>query len=283
MSRKASSVRASLAVFGLAVVAVSLYRLSLPSPPSNLENSRANKSLLSVYENYAQAPLFDHWLEYAHAYEQHLPRQGKAVNILEIGVQSGGSTRVWKEYYGENLRYVGVDVNPNCSRSASPKENIFVEIGSQLDEAFVEKICAKYGPFDVVIDDGGHTFDMINRTLHFVFPRDSCMRSDSVYVVEDLHTMVMCDVQALVPGATYCDSPEQFGNLVAELYFSMLNFWMPFSLPARRRNSTLMDRHPVWGNRVSAIHLYDSLMFLVRGKRKPLTRITRGTDSIPYS
>jgi hypothetical protein len=32
--------------------------------------------------------------------------------MLEIGVQSGGSLEMWKSYFGPNLRYYGVDINP---------------------------------------------------------------------------------------------------------------------------------------------------------------------------
>ena len=77
--------------------------------------------------------------------------------MLEVGVQSGGSARLWKQWYGSQLTYVGVDIDARCKRTEKLAERIFVEIGSQLDPAFLRSVCAKHGPFDIVIDDNnGH-------------------------------------------------------------------------------------------------------------------------------
>ena len=32
--------------------------------------------------------------------------------MLEIGVQSGGSSRIWSQYFGKRLNYTGFDINP---------------------------------------------------------------------------------------------------------------------------------------------------------------------------
>ena len=83
--------------------------------------------------------------------------------MLELGVQSGGSVRAWRQYYGSNLyySYVGVDINPLCNRSHSPRENLHIEIGSQGDGAFLEQLCLKHGSFNVIIDDGQRNSEMI--------------------------------------------------------------------------------------------------------------------------
>ena len=272
------------------------------TPPQQQPHHRESGVLASIYENYDEAPLFDHWMEYAQHYERHLPRpcmhrrrqqtpepyhatnsanpilmNCEPVNMLEIGVQSGGSTRIWKRYYGDQLRYVGVDINPKCKRSESLEEHIVVEIGSQLDPAFLEKVCNDHGPFDVVIDDGGHTFDMINATLHAIFPSDKCMRPHGVYAVEDLHSMAMCDYK--IAGHSNCKSPHEFRDLLGELYFSMLYYW---DSNAHSHENHHKKPHPVWGTKIIGIHLYDSLMFLLRGENLPNTRFHRGYDKIPY-
>ena len=79
------------------------------SPPGTLKN---------IYLNYNKVPGFDHWVEYANSYEKntiHLKRKsmksGKPIHMLEIGIQSGGSMQVWKEYFGDALRYTGLDIN----------------------------------------------------------------------------------------------------------------------------------------------------------------------------
>eukprot|EP00798_Chlamydomonas_sp_ICE-L_P006833 gene6833-30807_t len=82
--------------------------------------------------------------------------------MLEIGVQSGGSTRVWRQYYGSKL---GLDVNPKCKRSEVKEEHTYIVTGSQTDTLVMEKICKEHGPFDVIVDDGAHSYTTISASL----------------------------------------------------------------------------------------------------------------------
>ena len=111
----------------------------------------------------------------------------KKIQMLEIGVQSGGSTRVWSQYFGENLNYTGLDINPNCTQFEMPEKGIHILTGSQMDEQLLQRICRDYGPFDIIIDDGGHTSEMIMRSFNILF---GCMHDGGVYAMEDLHSMV---------------------------------------------------------------------------------------------
>ena len=52
------------------------------------------------------------------------------------------------------------------------------------------KVCEKHGPFHLVVDDGGHTFKMMQTALKTLFVTDKCMEENSLYVIEDMHTMV---------------------------------------------------------------------------------------------
>ena len=40
--------------------------------------------------------------------------EGKDVTMIEIGVQDGGSLKIWQEFFGPNSRIIGVDLNPKC-------------------------------------------------------------------------------------------------------------------------------------------------------------------------
>ena len=97
--------------------------------------SGGRKRLMSLWCEYSEAPVLDRFLETANAYERHLPAPGSQaqIKILEMGVQSGGSTRTWRKHYGSSLYYVGLDINPGCIRSAREAEQTFVEIGSQVN------------------------------------------------------------------------------------------------------------------------------------------------------
>jgi len=95
---------------------------------------------------------------------------------------------VWSIYFGNMLRYTGLDINPKCKRWEDSDRYIHIESGSQTNDTLLRDICTKFGPFDLVIDDGGHMTEQIIISLRALWP--ACMKDKSVYAIEDLHTMV---------------------------------------------------------------------------------------------
>ena len=80
--------------------------------------------LLTLYETYHGSNTFDHWKEYAEKYEQNIYpilrnlAPENTFRMLEIGVQSGGSLNVWKNYFSSRpFYYVGMDIDERCKRS----------------------------------------------------------------------------------------------------------------------------------------------------------------------
>lgn len=56
-------------------------------------------------------PLAHKWIEYFDAYHNHFKKyRGKPVTFLEIGLQSGGSLAMWRWYFGDQLKYIGIDI-----------------------------------------------------------------------------------------------------------------------------------------------------------------------------
>ncbi len=118
------------------------------------------------------------------AYEQHLsPYRGLPVRILEIGVDRGGSLELWRNYFGAEAEIHGIDINPDVLDCAP--DDAFVHIGSQSDSDFLEEVSDKYGPFDIVIDDGSHVVDDQILTFEVLYPR---LKSRAVYICEDCFT-----------------------------------------------------------------------------------------------
>ena len=230
--------------------------------------------LRELWCEYAEAPVLDRYVFTADAYERHLPSPGlqRQIKILEMGVQSGGSTRTWRKYYGERLYYVGVDINPGCVRSARPDENTFIHIGSQTNSSFLLDVCARHGPFDVVIDDGGHTTPTILGPLKEIFPSSSCMKPKSLYAIEDMHVMNY-------PG--HVKRPSALYNIVGEAFWSLHHGWG--AAPANHLHETFKDL-------LASVHGYPTVAFFER--RPPTTggtgrqtrvnnHLTRGTDRLP--
>lgn len=82
------------------------------------------------------------------------PIRNKVTNLLEIGIQYGHSLLMWRDFF-PNANVYGVDID---TTSMITNENRVVTICTNAyDSAFVDTL--KDGHFDIVIDDGPHTFD----------------------------------------------------------------------------------------------------------------------------
>jgi len=124
------------------------------------------------------------WVHYFPIYERHFQCYvNKSVTFLEIGVFKGGSLQMWQRYFGPLAKIVGIDVDERCKRHEEP--GIFVRIGDQSDELFLQKIIDEFGVPDIVLDDGSHKMNDVNASFKFLYPK---LPKNGIYVVEDLHT-----------------------------------------------------------------------------------------------
>ena len=101
-------------------------------------------------------------------------------NVLEIGVDTGSSIRMWEEFF-TNATIYGLDIDPNCKRFEGDRRRIL--IGDQGNPKFLEQV--KHEPthaFDIVIDDGSHHVDHQLKTFEILFP---AMSDHGIYVIED--------------------------------------------------------------------------------------------------
>lgn len=125
------------------------------------------------------------WTHYFWVYEKHFaPLRDKPIKILEIGVLNGGSLEMWREYFHKDTLIVGIDINPNCKEHEQADQNIFVRIGDQSDEKFLQSLIDEFGEFDLVIDDGSHHVDHVKKTFEYLYPR---IAADGVFFIEDTH------------------------------------------------------------------------------------------------
>ncbi len=115
------------------------------------------------------------------------PMRDKNIKLLEIGVDLGGSHRMWKEYLPNADIFCfdpfkdGQDVG---FQEQLEKEGIKTFNGNQLDREHLNNFIKKYGrDFDVIIDDAAHMPDAQQTSLGFLFPY---LKSGGVYFIEDL-------------------------------------------------------------------------------------------------
>ena len=111
---------------------------------------------------------------------------GKEIVFVEIGILSGGSLFMWREFFGPKARIIGVDLNPAAKKWEDHGFEIY--IGSQSDENFWVNFTRQVGPIDVVLDDGGHTYEQQIITTEMLLPM---VRDHGILIVEDTHTYYM--------------------------------------------------------------------------------------------
>jgi SAM-dependent methyltransferase len=134
----------------------------------------------------------DHYFD---IYHRHFERfRGTEVDVLEIGVGSGGSLDMWHEYFGPRARLYGVDLQEACLRYADESTRIF--IGDQSDREFWRAFRAEVPKLDIVVDDGGHEPLLQTTSLEELLFH---LRPGGLYVVED-HTGSTSPFPAYVSG-----------------------------------------------------------------------------------
>lgn len=111
---------------------------------------------------------------------------GNPVTFVEIGVLDGGSLFMWRELFGPEARIIGVELNPEAKRWE--KDGFEIYCGNQADRDFWQHFVTKVGPVDVVLDDGGHTFEQQIVTTECLLPH---IADGGILAVEDTHTSYM--------------------------------------------------------------------------------------------
>ncbi len=139
--------------------------------------SAYKKSPYKSIKHSSYFPVYDHLF---------CPYIGKEITFVEIGILGGGSLFMWREFFGQNARIIGIDLNPEAKRWE--KEGFEIYIGSQSDPKFWEYFKNEVGNIDIVLDDGGHTFEQQIITIENILPN---IKDTGLIVVEDTHTSYM--------------------------------------------------------------------------------------------
>ena len=87
-----------------------------------------------------------------------------------------------RHYLGPEAYLVGIDIDEVALAAA---RGFVVELGDQADPEFLRRVSERHGPFDIVIDDGGHTMLQQIASVTTLFP---LLNENGTYLVEDCHT-----------------------------------------------------------------------------------------------
>lgn len=181
------------------------------------------------------------------------------VKLLEIGVQDGCSIRMWEDYF-PNACITGIDIDPKCANLDFDRSKIF--IGKQEDTDFLLGVSSRRGPFDIIIDDGGHICWEQQQTFKTLFP---LLSDGGIYVIEDLRTSYMKPY-----GGEY-ESNRSTIELLKHAVDVLNEEWI-YENRKRRRRRTMKVRPEQFVNKYSdfplhlidGIHFYKEIVFVMK-------------------
>lgn len=204
----------------------------------------------------------DKWVHYFEIYDRHLASyRGRPVRVLEIGVYRGGGLEMLRHYLGPDAHLVGIDIDEVALAAARGYE---VELGDQADPEFLRRVSEKHGPFDIVIDDGGHTMLQQIASVETLFP---LLNEEGTYLVEDCHTSYWPAYADQGPdGQTFIEwVKDRIDDLNAYHHSQLQEFISP------------------WQTHLDALNIYDSVVVLNKRRRAaPFSELTGTKEFINY-
>ena len=107
----------------------------------------------------------------------------KKINLLEIGLGSGGSLILWSDYFKE-ANITGIDSGTdtrflNCMTNTKSYDNIRLI----ACDAYNQDLINTLPEFDIMIDDGPHTLQSHLWFLEYYLPK---LKSNGVAIIEDI-------------------------------------------------------------------------------------------------
>lgn len=222
----------------------------------------------------ASGPLYDlyiaahegrieRWHHYFDVYERHLSRyRGTPARMLEIGVQRGGSLTMWSTYFGDRARIVGIDIDPEVAGVADGLENVSIRIGNQRDTVFLAEVEAEFGPFDIIIDDGGHMATQQIDSFNALYPN---MTPEGVYICEDTHTAYWDNYKDAGGDISFLTYTKKLIDVLHAPFHSEDLFLHRYDIRPEDRDGVLFTNR--FAAETKAILVYDSMVVFERAPR----------------
>ena len=109
------------------------------------------------------------------------PMRDRAISVLEIGIGGGQSLPMWRQYFPK-AQIHALDI----VKYGDPRlPGVALHQVDQTDRNQLKAVGVDFGPFDIIIDDGGHMMQQQQVSLGTLFPY---LQPGGYYFVEDLHT-----------------------------------------------------------------------------------------------
>ena len=221
--------------------------------PKNLSKEsldlNLNSRLFKIYKNLKHESLKCN--TYFQAYEELFSKYiGKEIIFVEIGVLHGGSLFMWKEYFGNKARIIGIDLHPKAKELEKYGFDIF--IGSQSDINFWKDFYTKVGKIDILLDDGGHENNQQIITLNESIPN---IKDGGIILTEDTHTSYF----------------KKFGNPSKYSFINYTKYLV--DVVNSRFPSNEMKRNNEFRKRIFSVVFYESMVALKIDTKKSIENI----------
>lgn len=120
-------------------------------------------------------------------YEENFKKyKDKDISLLEIGVRSGPSLKLWSEYFSKESKIYGLDNLYDKDINLVPVNNDWISSSNVeyiIGDAYDEKVSNRFGKIDILIDDGPHTFESHVKLLNLYLNK---INSGGIIVIEDV-------------------------------------------------------------------------------------------------
>ena len=106
--------------------------------------------------------------------------------IVEIGVRSGASLKLWSEYFSKDSKIYGLDNLVDKNQHAVPvNENWINEKNIEyiIGDAYTEEIANKFDEITILIDDGPHSIESHIKLIELY---SSKMQKGGAIIIEDV-------------------------------------------------------------------------------------------------
>jgi len=110
--------------------------------------------------------------------------KNKPIDFLEIGIYNGGSLKLWRDYF-THANITGIDiVYTELAKTTLADINVNVYLSDSTDsnsDVLTTKI--QNTDFDIIIDDGCHSFESQYKTLQNYWKK---LKIGGIYIIEDI-------------------------------------------------------------------------------------------------
>jgi hypothetical protein len=131
----------------------------------------------------------DKWASYLPFYDQLFEKyRTQKLNLLEIGIQNGGSLETWQTFFTDASVIIGCDIDERCRSLKYDDSRVSVVVGDANQPSTISEITTICNNFDIVIDDGSHQSNDILNSFLIYFPY---VKPGGLFVIEDTHTLYM--------------------------------------------------------------------------------------------